>query len=92
MENARSGLRQFIPYLRRHRRALTLILLLSIAVAFIALLPVQIISAAVDDLSSAPDRSTFAVWIGLAGGRPLAYPFLFFVFYALSQAASTFYG
>ncbi len=92
MENARSGLRRFIPYLRRHRRALALILLLSIAVAFIVLLPVQIISAAVDDLSGASARSSFSVWIGLAGGRPLAYPCLFFIFYALSQAASTFYG
>ena len=81
------GIRGLLPYLRTKRLTIVLIFCLSVLDAGLSLLPIQIIAAVVDLLSTG--KSTFSPVLGTS----LGLHFVFFgVVYAAKHAASLAYG
>lgn len=81
------GIRGLLPYLRTKRLTIVLIFCLSVLDAGLSLLPIQIIAAVVDLLSTG--KSAFSPVLGTS----LGLHFVFFgVVYAAKHAASLAYG
>lgn len=85
--NGLKGLRGLLPYLKVRRFKLILLLCLSVVLAALRLLPIQIIAGIVDVLSTGTSR-----FFALLGNRVERYVLLYAVIYLAAQAIDIYYG